>query len=39
MRHIVLAALACAAALALAACDPKPTPPKALQHYTPKLMV
>jgi len=37
MKHIVLTALACVAALALAACEPTPKPPKA--NYIPTLMV
>jgi len=39
MKNIALTVLACVAALALAACDPTPKTPKALQSYTPTLMV
>lgn len=38
MKHIVLTAIACVAALALTACDPSPKAPKA-EQYTPRLMV
>jgi hypothetical protein len=39
MKKIALTLLVCVAAFALAACDPSPKTPKALQNYTPTLMV